>query len=441
MKKTVVALRTIPALLIPLGMSMGMGQAHAAGFNLLEQNASGLGNAYAGSAAIGDNASTIYFNPAGMTLLPETNFSAGFNAIKPTFKFSDKGSTDPLALTGGASRPATGGSGGDAGKVAAVPNIYLSHQLSPKWWVGLGIGVPFGLTTEYDEGWVGRYHSEKFAIETINVNPSVAYKVNDQLSFGVGVNWLHIDADYRLATPVGYHPALGPLDMDTRVKMKGDAWGWNAGLLYQITPSTRLGVSYRSQIKITADGDTKLRNRNVPAGIPAPNINWDAEATIKLPDTAIVSLVHDLNSRWQLLADVSWTGWSSIPRLTIENSGPGAKDSGLELKFKDAWRVALGANYHYNEQWTFKGGIAWDQSPVRDKNYRPTALPDSDRYWVSLGAQYRASKNATWDIGYTHLFLKNTDMNNNTDLKGRGLTRGTYKNSGDILGVQFSYRF
>jgi long-chain fatty acid transport protein len=221
--------------------------------------------------------------------------------------------------------------------------------------------------------------------------------------------------------------------------MKGDAWGWNAGFLYQMTPSTRLGVSYRSQIKVTADGDTKLRNRNIPTG--APNINWDAEATIKLPDTAIVSLVHDLNSRWQLLADVSWTGWSSIPRLTIENSGPGAKDSGLELKFKDAWRVALGANYHYNEQWTFKGGIAWDQSPVRDKNYRPTALPDSDRYWVSLGAQYRASKNATWDIGYTHLFLKNTDMNNNTDLKGRGLTRGTYKNSGDILGVQFSYRF
>ena len=108
----------------------------------------------------------------------------------------------------------------------------------------------------------------------------------------------------------------------------------------------------------TADGDTKLRNRNVPAGIPAPNINWDAEATIKLPDTAIVSLVHDLNSRWQLLADVSWTGWSSIPRLTIENSGPGAKNSGLELKFKDAWRVALGANYHYNNTYFAQQGYA-----------------------------------------------------------------------------------
>lgn len=437
MKKTVVALRTIPALIMALGAS----QAHGAGFNLLEQNASGLGNAYAGSAAIADNASTIYFNPAGMALLPGGNFSAGLNAIKPSFKFSDDGSTLPLGLTGGSPRAATGGEGGDAGKWAAVPNIYLSYQLAPQWWVGLGVGAPFGLTTEYEEGWMGRYHSEKFAIETINVNPSVAYKVNDQLSLGLGVNWMHIDADYRLATPAAFHPVLGPLDMDTRVKMKGDAWGWNAGILYQATPSTRLGLSYRSQVKITPDGTTKLRNRNIPAGIPAPNINWDAQATIKLPDTAIFSVVHDLNTRWQLLADVSWTGWSSIPRLEIENSGPGAQNADLELKFKDAWRVALGANYHYNEQWTLKGGVAWDQSPVRDEHYRPTSLPDSDRYWVSIGAQYRPSKNATWDFGYTHLFLKNTDINNDSDLAKRGLVRGTYKNSGDILGVQFSYRF
>jgi len=437
MKKTVVALRTIPALLMALGAS----QVHAAGFNLLEQNASGLGNAYAGSAAIADNASTIYFNPAGMTQLPGGNFSAGFNAIKPTFKFSDDGSTLPLGLTGGVPRPATGGEGGDAGKWAAVPNIYLSYQIHPQWWLGLGVGAPFGLTTEYEEGWVGRYHSEKFAIETININPSVAYKVNDQLSLGLGVNWMHIDADYRLATPAGFHPLLGPLDLDTRVKMKGEAWGWNAGILYQATPSTRLGLSYRSQVKITPDGTTKLSNRNIPPGLPAPNFNWDAEATIKLPDTAIFSVVHDLNTRWQLLADISWTGWSSIPHLEIENSGAGAQNSDLKLNFKDSWRVALGANYHYNEQWTLKGGVAWDQSPVRDENYRPTSLPDSDRYWVSIGAQYRPTKNATLDFGYTHLFLKNTDINNDSDLAKRGLVRGTYKNSGDILGVQFSYRF
>lgn len=358
MKKTCFALRTIPSLLLPLGMSMGINHAYAAGFHLLEQNASGLANAYAGSAAVAENASTVYFNPAGMTLLPNNNISTGFNAIKPSFKFSDNGSTSPQALTGGTSQPATGGSGGEAGKLAFVPNFYLSHQLNPSWWLGLGLSVPFGLTTEYDKGWVGRYHSEKFAIETANINPSIAYKVNEQLSLGFGVNWLYIKADYRLATPVGYHPALGPLDMDTRVKMNGNAWGWNLGALYQLNDSTRLGVAYRSKIKITADGDTKLNNRNVPNGVPAPNIRWDAHATIKLPDTAVISLVHDLNSRWQLLGDISWTGWSSIPRLTIENSGAGAQNAGLELRFKDAWRIALGANYHYSEKWTLKGGVA-----------------------------------------------------------------------------------
>lgn len=432
MQTTALRLRSLAAFSMALGT---VGGAHAAGFNLLEQNVSGLGNAYAGSAAIAENASTIYFNPAGMSLLPGTEFSAGLTAIKPSFKFSNDGSTGP----GGT--PITGGDGGDAGKWAALPNLYLSHQLSPKWHVGLGVGAPFGLTTDYEQGWKGRYHSEKFAIESININPSVAYKVSDQLSIGIGANWFQIDADYRLATPRPV-PNVGVFDMDTRVKMKGDAWGWNAGILYQATPSTRLGLSYRSRIKVTADGTTKLKNRTIP-GIPdgTPLSKFDAEATIKMPDTAIFSVVHDLNPSWTLLADVSWTGWSSIPKLTIENSGPGARDSELDLRFKDAWRVALGANYHYSEKWTFKGGVAWDQSPVRQAKYRPTALPDNDRYWLSIGAQYRMSKNATWDVGYTHLFLRHTDIDNDTNVPERGLTRGSYKNSGDILGLQFTYRF
>lgn len=432
MRNTALTIRILAAFCMALGT---VGPAHAAGFNLLEQNVSGLGNAYAGSAAIADNASTIYFNPAGMSLLPGTSFSAGLTAIKPTFKFSDDGSTGP----GGS--PVKGSDGGDAGKWAAVPNLYIAHQLNHHWHIGLGVGAPFGLTTDYDKGWKGRHHSEKFAIESINLNPSIAYKVNEQLSIGLGANWFQIDADYRLATPRPI-PGMGLFDMDTRVKMKGDAWGWNAGILYQASPSTRLGLSYRSRIKVTAEGNTKLHNRSIP-GLPAGASlsRWDAEATITLPDTAIFSVLHELNPKWTLLADVSWTGWSSIPKLAIENTGPGARNSELDLRFKDAWRMAFGAHYHYNEKWTLKGGLAWDQSPVREENFRPTALPDNDRYWVSLGAQYRMSNSVTWDIGYTHLFLRKAKINNDTNIAERGLTQGVYKNSGDIIGVQFSYRF
>jgi long-chain fatty acid transport protein len=136
---------------------------------------------------------------------------------------------------------------------------------------------------------------------------------------------------------------------------------------------------------------------------------------------------------------VSWTGWSSIPELKIQNSG--IPDAKLDLRFKDAWRVALGAHYRYSDAWTFKGGVAWDQSPVRDDAFRPASLPDNDRYWVSLGAQYRFNKNTKVDVGYAHLFVKSTSVNNTSDPQSAGVLKGDYKSSADLIGVQFSHQF
>ncbi|CAM3681311.1 OmpP1/FadL family transporter [Castellaniella denitrificans] len=445
--KTQHTLKTLSALILGLG---AMGVAHGSGFQLLEQNGSGLGSAYAGSAAIGENASANYFNPASITLLPGMNVSAGAVAIKPSFKFSNDGSTSPLGTA------ATGGNGGDAGSWAAVPNAHFTWEVNPRVWLGLSVGAPFGLMTDYEEGWAGRYHSEKFSIESINVNPSIAFKATDTLSFGVGVNWIQLDADYRKAVP-GVMPAGGPGvpgyygDLSTKVTAKGDAWGWNAGILWQATPDTRFGLSYRSKVKIDADGTTKISNRDINpsagfgtgAGIVnALSGSFNAETSVELPDTAIFSVVHQLNDRWTLLGDVSWTGWSSIPRLTINTAhpNPAAQTSSLDLRFKDSWRVALGAHYRYSDAWTFKGGVAWDQSPVRDDAYRPSALPDNDRYWLSLGAQYNFSKNTSIDVGYTHLFVKSTSVNNASS-KEAGVLKGDYDSSGDLIGVQFSHRF
>ncbi|NYT63877.1 outer membrane protein transport protein [Alcaligenaceae bacterium] len=435
--KAISSLRIIPAVILGLGAA----SVHAAGFQLLEQNASGLGNAYAGSAAIADNASTIFYNPAGMTRLPGVNVSAGFNAILPSFKFNNHGSTGP------GSSPARGSNGGNAGSLALLPNAYVSWELTPNWYAGLGIGVPFGLMTEYDGDWTGRHHSKKFSIESINVNPSIAYKVNEQLSLGAGVNWMRLDAEFSRAA--AFPPNSGALgDLDATVKLKGDAWGWNLGLLYQMTPETRLGLSYRSKIKIDASGKTRVRNSSVNSAILGPATggllpgNANASTTVELPDTAVLSIVHDLNSQWQLLGDISWTGWSSIKSLDIKNTGnPAISSDSLDLRFRDTWRIALGANYKLNHQWMLKGGIAWDQSPVNSNKYRPTSLPDNDRYWLSVGAQYNLNEHTTIDVGYTHLFLKSTRIANDTSALGKGIVRGDYDSNVNIFGAQVSHRF
>lgn len=420
-------------------LGLGAGSVHAAGFQLMEQNASNLGNAYAGSAAIAENASTIFFNPAGMTYLPGLNVSAGLSAVRPSFKFSNSGTTGPGGL------PGIGSNGGDAGSWGFIPNAYLSWQLTPRWHAGLGLGAPFGLMTEYEDDWAGRYHSKRFEIKSINVNPSIAYKVSDRLSLGAGINWMHLDAEFSRAAPFAV-PGLGYLgDLDATVDVKGDGWGWNAGLIYQLTPATRVGLSYRSHVKIDVDGDTTVSNHSVTNPLVTPMIGRqkaDADASVRLPDTAILSIAHELNERWLLLADVSWTGWSSIRSLDIENSGnPNIPSDSLDLKFRDTWRVALGANYRLNEQWTLKGGVAWDQSPIRNAHYRPTSLPDKDRYWVSIGARYAMSPQTHIDIGYTHLFIRDTDIDNATDPVAKGVVRGSYDSQANIVGIQVSHRF
>lgn len=394
-----------------------------AGFQLLEQNASGLGNAYAGSGVDTENASVLHFNPAAMTYLPGIHVTGGVTAIRPSFKFTDNGQSVTPFNTKGTS-------GGDAGGWGVVPNLAATWQLNPRWYVGLGVGVPFGLKTEYEDDWVGRFHSREFEIKTININPTIAYRVNDQWSIGAGVNWQRIDAKYKLAVPV-VHPLLPfPVEGDAKVDVNGDAWGWNVGVVFQPVESTRIGLSYRSRIKHTGKGDTNIavQGQHMVAA--------DARATVKLPDTAILSVSHQLNPRWTLLGDVSWTGWSSIPELTIENQG--LPSNALDLQFRDTWRFALGAKYKINEDWTWKVGVATDQAPIRSAEKRPTSLPDNNRRWYSTGVQYQ-HKNMSFDVGYTYLYLKKTPIHNLEP--GRGLVSGEYKSKGHVIGMQVSASF
>jgi len=428
-------------------------QAHASAFALIEQNASGLGNSYAGAAAAAEDASTIFYNPAGMSLLPagkEVVF--GVNLIKPTIKFSDSGSqpsgTALVPVNPAAARP-LGGTGGDAGSLAAVPNFYFAMDLAKDWKFGVGVGVPFGLKTEYESDWMGRFQAIKSEISTVNVNPSLSFKLNDTVSLGAGINYQYIDAELTsavnyvaaafAAAGAGAAAAVPAANAEGTVKVTGNdsAWGYNLGAMFQLAPETRLGVSYRSSIKYHVTGSASFSNSPALLG----NLNGGVSLNIEMPDSASVALQHKLDPKWILLADVTWTGWSKIKDLTIVRDYTGATLNSTPENFRDTWRVGFGVTYRYNDKWSSKAGIAYDQTPVNDTDRTPR-LPDQDRTWLSFGGQYRMSKDSTFDFGYAHLFVRSTTIDQNAgNTTGFGRLTGTYKNSVDILGVQFAYRF
>jgi long-chain fatty acid transport protein len=414
--------KTALSLAVAGAFAAGVSQAHAAAFALIEQSASGLGNSYAGAAAAAEDASTIFYNPAGMSLLPGgKQVSAGLALINVSAKFSNSGSTAPLGIG------SLGGNGGDAGDLAAVPNFYFATDVGQNWKAGVGVSVPFGLKIEYDPTWMGRFQAIKSDISTLNVNPSVSYKLDDKMSLGFGLNYQQIDAELSKAVVIG--PGAESVAV---VKGKDTSWGFNAGAVYQPTPDTRLGVSYRSSIKYNVSGTVNV------AAVPA--LNGDANVDIKVPDTFSIALHHRLDSKWTLLADVTRTGWSKIKELRVVTSNGQPPDVTPE-NFKNTWRVGVGATYRYSDDWSIKMGYAYDQTPVNDTD-RTARLPDQNRMWLSVGGQYRLSKDGTLDFGYAHLFIKDASINQNGgSAAANGQLVGTYKGIIDILGVQFAHRF
>jgi long-chain fatty acid transport protein len=443
--------RLIPAL---LAIAFA-GGAHASGFQLMgEQSASGLGNAGAGSAAVAENASTIYYNPAGMTQLQAREISAGLAAVKTGFKFTNDGSVTP-GFSGNS----------DGGTWGFVPNAYGSWAVTKDIYLGLGIGAPFGLAVEYDSPWQGSAHSNSFEIKTININPSIAWRANEWLSLGAGINYQMIDAEYKRNVAVAasprvtncaavaptspLFPAAVPCQSKAKLTMDDAAWGWNIGALFTPAAQTKIGMSYRSSIKYKAEGDVKVTG---PSATVNAGGSSDIEADIELPDTFILSLSQGIGTQWELLADVSWTGWSSIPKVDINRtSGPLAANPAtktaqtLDTAFDDAWRFAVGANYKMNDAWKLRFGIAYDQTPVPDAEHRLTSLPDNDRTWFSAGFQYKPAKNMAVDVGAAYIYLGDTEINNDerttNPSTNKGLVKGDYDNYSFILGGQFSMSF
>lgn len=403
--------------------------AQAAGFALAEQSASGLGNAYAGAAAIAEDASTVFTNPAGMTYIEGTQAAGVLHLIKPSIEFNNDGNSAPGAGPG-PGRP-LGGEGGNAGSLALVPNFYLVTPLTETVKFGLGVNAPFGLKTEYDKDWIGRFQGIKSELKTVNINPSLAFKVNDQLSLGFGLSAMWAQAELTSAVNLGV--------AERNSAVKGDDWGfgYNLGAIYQLTNDSRIGVSYRSKVDQHLKGDVKFSVSNGPT--PNGNVNAD----ITLPESFSVSGFSKLNDTWDLMADASWTRWSRFEELAIN------RDNGTPLSpptienWNNAMRYSIAVNYHYSNTVKLRAGLAYDESPVSDQ-FRTARIPDNDRKWISFGAGWQATPATKLDIGYAHLFTSNTDINDDQTGAlplGKGRVSGEYDASVDILSMQITHNF
>lgn len=414
-------LTQIAASLVLAGFTVA---SQAAGFALIEQNASGLGNAYAGQAAAATDASTIFFNPAGMTMLPDRQLVGAGHLIAPQAEFTGTVDRALPANLGG-----NGGNGGDAGGLVLVPNAYYAMRLTPNMHFGVGMNAPFGLGTEYDRTWVGSTHAVKSELKTINLNPSLAWKASETLSLGVGLSVQYAEATLTNALASG-----------AIAKVEGDdySFGANFGVLWKLSDATRFGVAYRSEVDHTLEGDFTRSDAATVTPVTA-------DAT--MPDSASLSVFHRLDNRWDILADVTWTGWSDFEELRVRTL-TGTTITLTPENWDDSWRYSVGVNYHHNKELTFRAGVAYDETPVSDA-YRTPRIPDESRTWLALGVRYQMSPKTALDVGYAHLFVEDARIDERRSVQVSAApptfvpvtVSGNYDASVDILSAQLTLNF
>ena len=434
----------------------------ASGFYIIEHSASGMGNAFAGGAASAEDASTVYFNPAGMTNLAGSQMVAAGHIIVPAFDYSDGGSYVNPQLTGG--MPIAGslpGKNSDGGETAFVPNLYISSQLNDSWFAGIGINAPFGLTTEYDDDWVGRYHALKSELKTININPSIAYKVNDRFSIGGGLNVQYIDATLTNAVDFGtvcmgaIEPMFPgactgagvlPLQADGKAEVSGSDWsfGFNLGALINLTDTTRLGLSYRSKVDHDLEGNAEFKVPDnfqaiLDMGLPLFS-DSGVTAGVELPEMVAISIFSQITPQFAVMADATYTKWSRFKELRISYDNPNQPDTVQPENWDDSMRYSVGASYRANDKMIFRVGAAFDETPISKTEDRTPRIPDNDRTWLSLGFGYQFSDTMSMDVGYAHLFIDDTDIDSLDHSTGHQLV-GEYSADVDILSAQLSVKF
>ncbi|HEN8798984.1 transporter [Pseudomonas sp. CM25] len=410
-----------------VAITLASSQLFAAGFALNEQSISSMGTGFAGRSSSAEDASTVFGNPAGMSRLKREQFTVGGAAVIAKSDISGPGSN------------LGGETDGDMVPLVGVPMGYYVKPIDDHWSVGFGVYVPFGLVTDYGSDDAARYWGKKSHVEVVTFQPTVSYAFNDKVSIGFGptINRIKGELGSSLINP------FTPGRNDGEVKIKGDdtAIGYNIGILVQATDSTRVGLTYHSMVDYKLEGKTRV---STPLIGPFNGNKFDASLKIKTPESVDLSVTHELDDQWTLYAGSTWTRWSRLKDITVQNDVPGPLTGSAfetikeDQNWHDTWAHAIGASYKVNKEWVLRTGFTVDQSPTNNHDRSPR-IPTGDRKVFSLGAGWSPNDDMTIDVAYSYLWEEDTKVNQVSATKGS--YQAKYENSAHGVGASLTYRF
>jgi long-chain fatty acid transport protein len=466
---------------------------------------SGLGTAFAGGAAQAEDASTLFFNPAGIARLEQGELQLAAHLVIPGAEFSNHGSRYVLPGTPFDGLPLSGGDGGDGGATRGIPNVYLTqpifrHTRQGDLSLGVGLSAPFGLETDYEPGWVGRYQALRTRLRTFDIQPTVAWRFLDCMSLGAGLDIQYASARLTQAIDFGLiaQPALGqffaglpaalaaqgvpppligptiaatqqayanagfvPGGRDGVSEVEGDDWsvGFNLGALFEYRKGSensllqegRIGMNYRSRIDHTIEGTGEFRGvpaiaaPGAPVQFPAPGalqdlfFDQDARAQLDLPDLVRFSIYQRFARQFAIMGDITWTHWSRLQRVPIVFQNPATPTGVLEINYDDSFRYALGFEWYATPCLTRRLGDAYDETPIKSAVFRNPRIPDNDRYFLGAGFKWTVTRFMDLDVGYAHLFVNRPDVDV-LDSQGH-LLLGNFDASVDIVSAALTFRW
>lgn len=369
----------------------------AGGLWLYETGAPDIGTANAGRAAMGSDASAVAFNPASMTLLDRTKSLTAGQLLFIESRFD----TDAASYGGG--------DGGNAGNVVLSGSRYYVYAYDEDLRLGIAVGSYLGLGLDYGDNWTGRYYVTEAELMTVGVNPGVGYRVNERFSVGAGVTVLAASLDQRAAINNSAVPGQAGLP-DGALKLEDSdvAYGFNAGVLFEASEASRLGVSYRSKIDLEFEDVVELNNIG-PILRAALNLSGlarrETDFDMNLPQVVMISGYHQLNPEWALLANIGWQDWSQFGKQELSLSGSDSTSFTKDLDYKDTWHFALGAQYRFTPEWLWSFGTAYDTSPVDGARNRTPDLPLDRQIRLGTGIQYTVKKDVTVGGAYEYVDL------------------------------------